>query len=343
MARHHRGFSLIELMISMSIGIIMLGALTAVYIENKRVLNNVEGIARVQENARIAIEFMSHDAQLAGFYGKTSFAGLIQGSLSSADPLPATGSDCGTQWYTDLEQSLWVVNNANPFAASCIPAANYQTGTDMLVVRHAKALRQGATRQSPDSSSPITLPIPSEISTGTVFLRTSSSAGTLWRAGMDPPPASPSGSIEDRELVTRIYYIRPWMVAASETPQVPTLVYEELGRFGGEPAMRATALVPGVEQMQIQLGLDTDGDGAVDLYRASESTARASAINPEQILAIRIWLLLREDDSRGFEPRRSYTMGDTLFTPPDDGLERFLVTRTIAVRNALPGVLQSSP
>lgn len=61
-----RGFSLIELMIAMLLGLLVVAAAGGVFISNKRVYNATETLGRIQENTRVAFELMSRDIREAG-------------------------------------------------------------------------------------------------------------------------------------------------------------------------------------------------------------------------------------------------------------------------------------
>ena len=60
------GFGLIELMISMVLGLLVLGAAIAVFQSNQRTFDANEGTNRIQEGARVAYELMSKDIRAAG-------------------------------------------------------------------------------------------------------------------------------------------------------------------------------------------------------------------------------------------------------------------------------------
>jgi type IV pilus assembly protein PilW len=60
------GFGLIELMISMVLGLLVLGAAIAVFQSNQRTFSANEGQNRIQEGARAAYEMMSRDIRAAG-------------------------------------------------------------------------------------------------------------------------------------------------------------------------------------------------------------------------------------------------------------------------------------
>ena len=64
-----RGFSLIELMVAMVIGLLLLGGLVILMVNSKKNYATQDYSARLQENARFAIHFLSYDIRMAGYYG----------------------------------------------------------------------------------------------------------------------------------------------------------------------------------------------------------------------------------------------------------------------------------
>ncbi|MEE1559553.1 MAG: prepilin-type N-terminal cleavage/methylation domain-containing protein, partial [Arenicellales bacterium] len=64
-----RGVTLIELMVALVIGLLVTAAMLKVYVDASRMYRFNEGLARVQENGRFAIEFTRRAARVAGFWG----------------------------------------------------------------------------------------------------------------------------------------------------------------------------------------------------------------------------------------------------------------------------------
>ena len=64
-----RGFSLIELMVALLLGLLLMSGIVAVYLESKRGWAQDDAIARVQENGRYALRLLSREIAMAGFYG----------------------------------------------------------------------------------------------------------------------------------------------------------------------------------------------------------------------------------------------------------------------------------
>ena len=104
--------------------------------------------------------------------------------------------------------------------------------------------------------------------------------------------------------------------------------------------------MPGVEDFQIQFGVDTDVVGAptrgsVDRY----VNANDPILNPlaagflpnAEILAVRLWVRLRaERPEQGFVDVNNYVYADRNVAPINDQFRRTIITKTIYLRNARP-------
>jgi len=67
--RHQRGVTLIELMISLLISTLILAGLIQIFSMNRSTYQTDEGLARLQENARFSLEFLTREIRNAGSYG----------------------------------------------------------------------------------------------------------------------------------------------------------------------------------------------------------------------------------------------------------------------------------
>lgn len=83
------GFTLIELMVAMMIGLLVILAALAVFVANRRTYQATETVGRTQENARIAFELMSRDLREAGITPCGNPVGMLSNALNGA----------GTHWY----------------------------------------------------------------------------------------------------------------------------------------------------------------------------------------------------------------------------------------------------
>jgi type IV pilus assembly protein PilW len=116
--------------------------------------------------------------------------------------------------------------------------------------------------------------------------------------------------------------------------------------LGLGPAISDEEVLPGVEDLQIQFGVDTDpvgGDdrGIVDRYVNPDDPIldeSDAAFNEDaEILAVRIWLRLRaERREPGLPADNGFSYGDRVTGPFNDGFRRIVLSRTIYLRNARP-------
>ena len=85
MMNDQKGLSLVELMISITIGLILLTGVTRVFLNSKATYSSQQALSRVQETGRLAIEFLSHDIRMAGYTGCGSRANIpITNMLNNA-------------------------------------------------------------------------------------------------------------------------------------------------------------------------------------------------------------------------------------------------------------------
>lgn len=71
MARPHsqRGLSLVELMVAVTLGLVLIAGLIQVFLGNRQTQRLEQGVARVQEAGRLALDLLTRDLRAAGFHG----------------------------------------------------------------------------------------------------------------------------------------------------------------------------------------------------------------------------------------------------------------------------------
>src|ERR671936_2509552 len=91
--RTHRqracGFSLVELMVALTIGLLLLTALATIFANSSRMQREVTLSAQQIENGRYAIDLVSEDVRHAGFWGYYGGGPPPPGGLADSVPLRA--------------------------------------------------------------------------------------------------------------------------------------------------------------------------------------------------------------------------------------------------------------
>jgi len=89
-SHNQRGFTLIELMISLLLGILVVIAVSSVFMSGRRAYGTTQGINRIQESQRIAFELMSSDIRSAGSYVCPTLADPVWQAGSNSEDWPET-------------------------------------------------------------------------------------------------------------------------------------------------------------------------------------------------------------------------------------------------------------
>ncbi len=320
------GFTLIEMMISVTIGLGILAGLVGVLATNASNSKSNDRTSELMTNGRYALNTIKQELREAGFRGYT----WAEPSPPSPWVAPVNGSGCyGAEagasagaFVSNIRQGIWGSNNANPFAASCIPAASYAAGNDVLVVRRLAVI------PTPDAS----------LAANTVYFRTIYERGQVFRstAGAPVPPTFTGSTQLPANFAVQIYvyYISPFTVSAAESPLVPSLRRMTLQTTGANAGNMVDELVAsGIERMQVQYGRLTTAPDTQYLNTIAGTSSDATETPWHEVNSVRIWLLARNATAEpGYANTTTYAMGDQNFTAADN-FRRQLFTTVVQQRN----------
>ena len=319
------GMTLIELMVALGIGsFLMIGALT-VFMQSRTTFRVNESIARLQENARYVFDVMEPDIRMAHYWGLRTRAFVIDGRADDDVPLTVgVPADCGADWLIDLDQAVESSNNDYDFTCAAFGTDGEVATADTLVVRRA----------NPDITA---------AAADRLQIQSSRSDNSALFIGTTLPAGFLAGTSETHQLIVNGYYVSQNSTLDFGGNAVPSLRRKSL--IAG-PAIEDQEVLPGVEDMQIQFGVDTDPvdgieRGVVDRYVNPDDPildpADAAFNDDAEILSVRIWLRLRADRSEiGLPADNGFTYADQVVGPINDGFRHIVVSRTIYLRNARP-------
>ncbi len=74
MIRDSQGFSLVELMVTLVIGLILISGVVVVFVANQAAISQAQSLSRVQENMRFSSDFLIRDIRNAGFRDEASLS-----------------------------------------------------------------------------------------------------------------------------------------------------------------------------------------------------------------------------------------------------------------------------
>jgi type IV pilus assembly protein PilW len=324
--------TLIELMVALAIGaFLMLGAVT-VFMQSRTTFRVTETLSRLQENARFALDTMEPDIRMAHFWGLTARTYLIQGRRAINEAAGIGDQTCTANFVVNLNEAIDGTNNAYAWGCAAFGGAA-MANSDTLIVR--RAVEDAIPRAT------LTACITCD---NTFYIQsTRAQLGQIF-VGKTVPAGYNELTSETHALSVNGYYV----ATTSSVPGLPSLRRKILRASG---AIEDEEIAVGVEDMQIQFGIDTDvpgtpvapnpNRGSIDRYVNPDDPVidpTNVAFNPNaEILAVRVWLRLRgERIENGLSDTTDYEYADLDAGVFADSVRRLLVSKTIYVRNARP-------
>ena len=355
------GLTLVELMVAMTISLLILAALVALFTNTSRSNRELARANGMIESGRLAIQVLEADVQHAGYWG-TYVAGFddqtadgVPGDAPTGVPDPCLAYDPATWLPGYVNNLIGVPVQAYDDATVCAGIiADRQPGTDVLVVRHAENCVPGV---SPNCD-PVVL--------GRLYFQASLctddlEAFKLDTAGFTLSQRDCATPAEQRRFMSTLYYVRDHADAPGDG--IPTLMRSEFDLNGGVLTHQAAVpLIEGIQGFRVELGVDDLSEtGAPVDYTAAvdwvDPDTRTSAANrgdgvPDDdyvhcttavpcvvgdltnVTAVRLYVLARSRDaSQGTVDAKSYTLGDTVLGPFNDAFQRHLFVSTVRLPN----------
>ncbi|KAA3629003.1 MAG: hypothetical protein DWQ08_07075 [Proteobacteria bacterium] len=308
-ARREFGFTLVELMVSVIIGMLLAGALVAIVVNSTSAYNVQLDHARVYENARFALEFLSRDVRMAGYFGclennqnVNNNLNFSNGSLYDIDE-PVEGFE------NDGNEAGW-----RPSGTS-VSGLNVATGSDAITLRFANPTEAAKVEAPSTPDSPIDADENGYVfSTGEVVvvsdcdkadvvqLTDVDKSTNLLSHGMEgelsPGNAYDTlgGDLGDGYDTTGTvmtfnavrYFVRKRDPGDTDANAAVALYRQHVG---GSGVVITEELIDGVENMQVMYGVDTDSDGVPNSY------VKANAVGAwRNVVSLQIALLLRSNE-----------------------------------------------
>lgn len=341
-----RGMNLIELMVSLTISLIILGGASIVLVNAHKTSRIQKGLISLQESARFAVQQISDDLQMAGYYGcvqttdPTNASGPIINNLDSNNFLtsPITGYEhnisnpvsvltaasrdvleiqyANTSLGVMLDQdmvslrSAIVVNDATGISVNdVLMIANCESG-DIFTV---SAVDGNALSHETNATSGLTL-----------MPNNKNDSLSAWY-----PKESYSGTTTELFQFNRIKY---YVANDAANNNMPTL----FRAINGSIDDTGIAFISGVDAFEVLYGEDTDGDIIPNLFRSADSVT-----NWGNISAVRFAILLRTEEEFGSDFDRADSDGDVInvlgtnFDVDETRVRRRLFQTTVYIRNSI--------
>jgi type IV pilus assembly protein PilW len=342
-ARRQIGLSLVELMISLAIGLLLLAGLTLIFVNSSEANRELQKTAQQIENGRYAIDIVTQDLHHAGYYGHFYDMASIT-AAASPDPCATTDADLLAAIPTPVQgiraadlATRPVVTPTTCDDKGLLTNANLRPGSDILVVRRASTVPLAVGVTAPTNEV--------YIQANGVVAQVQLGAGAAYATGKKADGSTASTiffkdgvtAAPIRKYIVHVYFVAPCSVGTGAKgvcqagdDSIPTLKRLELGPVGGATDMSLVPLVEGVEYFKVEYGIDTapaapastitgqTGDSTVDSYTTAPG-------DWTEVIGARVYILARNTlPTSGFTDDKSYVLGSATVAPADyAGSERF--------------------
>ncbi|MGQ0586561.1 MAG: PilW family protein [Gammaproteobacteria bacterium] len=359
--RKDAGFTIIEFMIAMTLSLLVLAALTAAFVASSRSRAEIEKANEQIENGRFALQILTDDLEMAGFLSHLD----LDLAMTADNPLTVPGAKPAPCVATlaalraNLPMHMQGYNSLSALTgelSACL--TDFKEGTDIILVRRVATCVRGVgdcttVANAPYFQATLCDTHLKSLDAVTEYFKLDTTLGNLNRTTRDCATAA-----DQRQFLVHIYYVANSDIACATTAAcaalgvvgqdcvgtsaidgdcIPTLKRAELVKATGTPADDFTIvpLAHGIEDLQVEYGIDTSGDGAPDAFTSDPDTydAPGGAAGPHadcaahatecvsnwrNVMAMRLHLLARNSsETRDHTDTKIYMLGQN-----DDGTDR---------------------
>ncbi|MDP5208467.1 PilW family protein [Microbulbifer sp. 2205BS26-8] len=358
------GISLVELMVSITVGLVLMAGVVQLFLSSKLTFTTQQAMSRVQETGRLAMEFMSEDIRMAGHMGCLNVASFGPDNKFFRNFLKDETTLAYNYEVAVDGMDASKVKDEYPEP----PNGGVLAGTDALLIRSASGRNVGIARKNDPTQLFIenTGVETGECDNGTnktdkysglcagdilavadcdsvrVFQATgfTGSAGSaeIGVQHTDDSSFTPGNrvatwgaeDIDERQTFGKDAQILTiqniFYYIANNTTNNPSL-FRQVNKDGPQE------LLQGVEDMQLTYGVDTNSDGTPDTYRPAHQIA---ANQWGSVSSVRLELLVASTEDNVLQEPQGYTFNGVPVDDPGDRRLRQVFSTTVAIRGLLP-------
>lgn len=314
----HKGFTIVEILISLSIGLFLLSGVSLVFVGMRTTTAETSSYGNLQETGRLAISVLSDDLMRQGFWGDlptTLNVSNISGVIPAAPANECTGDGINNGTFPSALgtfRTIWGKTADSLNEMGCIN--NAKIGSDILQIKRV-----------------VSNPVPGALPADRYYLVANLSQGQIITSAGPVPVIDNSRTWEYQH---HVYFVSEDS-AGSEV--IPVLNLRQLAN-----TMASQPLIDGVEMFRVMYGVDTNLDGAVNAFIPADNMTQAlwdSELNAvtgtnTRIIAAKIYVLVRDllPDQK-YTNSTTYQLGDINFIAPNDNYRRMLFSSTVSLYN----------
>ena len=326
------GFSLIELMISITLGLLIMTGVLAIYLDLSRSNAELAKMNRQIENGRFTLQLLQQELWHAGFWD-----GYMP-PFPSVMPPTAIPNPCiaFSSWSAADIANIYAIPVQGYPAGTLLPVecssfvTNQQANSDVLVVRYASTCAAGTVSCENYVPDKLYLQTQSCGDTGhTNYLAGAVDTPVLGTPGTTVYKKDCTTPADRRKLITSIFYVRNFSTSGDG---IPTLMRADLDFNGVAVSMQsAQPVLEGIQSIKFEYGRDIDESGSADVF---DDCASCTAMDWANVVSVRLHVLARNlEVTTGYVENKTYILGSTTLGPFNDGFIRHAYTSYVRLIN----------
>ena len=311
-----RGFSLVELLIAMLLGLVLLGFTVQIFITLAASSRQSQQLAQLQQNGQLALTLLNNELQNTGFWGGVSLNDISEATVEIEPPAPdcvEAELDSGSfpvagQVFTSLYGKVATSGRQ----LNCL--TSLAVDSEVLQLKRAIGLAVNSAELRPNR-----------------FY-----VSPHWQQSRFVSQDSPGLEVDSVHYPYQhlVFYIQNQRV---DGQTIPVLMRKRLVRSATGSARIATdSIIDGVERLHFEFGIDSDADGRLN-YTLPTALMRREHWQQQQgqIVSIRFYILVRSTfPDPSYVNQQVYQMGASRFEAPDDHYRRLLLAGSVYFNNA---------
>jgi type IV pilus assembly protein PilW len=183
------GFTIIELMVAMLLGLIVIAGITSVFLANQQVYRTNSALGDVQDSTRMSFEMLAQNIREAGLLG-------CGNNGQVANVLEDGPNNSGTDWWANWGNSLMGYGSgtaANPALTVGTATGDQVTGTDSLMILSAADIGLSVNTQTTSTTTFTLNGTSGDLAAGTIMIVCDPWQATIFRAtSYTASPTTPS-------------------------------------------------------------------------------------------------------------------------------------------------------
>ncbi|MDP2419571.1 MAG: PilW family protein [Hydrogenophaga sp.] len=359
-SKHSRGLTLIELMVSIAIGLVLVLSMLVLYINIARNQSQLSNSGRQVENGKFALQLLQEDLRHAGFWGDYLPRYDDKGLPTPADVPNALPNPClsysAANWNADYIRNLMgiAVQGYDAVPADCSTLlTNKANNTDILLIRHVENCTTGQPNCDAEIAGRLYFQssrCSTEIASGNRFIL--NTTGLTLKSNINCPAVSPATdtTAAKHRFISHFYHVRDFSVTSGDG--IPTLMRSTFNLSGSTLAFQPPQpLIEGIQGFRVEYGIDNlgsngaavsyagtvnRGDGTPDVYiTCPKAGGTACDVNDMfNVVSARIHVLARNlEPTPGHTDTKKYILAGVEYGPFNDAFVRRVYSTTVRLMN----------